>query len=108
MALAHHEGASLSELASHSELDKGALSRVLKSLEQLGLIRQERDVADRRSFHHFLTDQGYGPFLAKQGYDVFVADLRGRGASRPWRHRYGFGRDKNRPKVQKGQISQRN
>ena len=27
--------------------------------------------------------KGYGPFLAKQGYDVFILDMQGRGESRP-------------------------
>lgn len=37
----------------------------------------------------FYTEKGkgYAPFLARQGYDVFVADLRGRGKSTPRIHR---------------------
>ena len=29
------------------------------------------------------SDKGFAPYLAQQGYDVFVADLRGRGKSKP-------------------------
>ena len=29
------------------------------------------------------SDKGFGPYLARQGYDVYVADFRGRGKSKP-------------------------
>ncbi len=38
------------------------------------------------------SEKGFAPFLARNGYDVFVADLRGRGKSRPRiTGRSGFG-----------------
>lgn len=58
MMISDHEGNTLSKLSRYSELDKGALSRVLKTLEEKSLIRQERDAHDRRSFHILLTDEG--------------------------------------------------
>lgn len=58
MMISDHEGNTLSNLSRYSELDKGALSRVLKTLEEQSLIRQDRDTHDRRSFHIFLTEEG--------------------------------------------------
>ncbi|MBF9015424.1 MULTISPECIES: MarR family winged helix-turn-helix transcriptional regulator [unclassified Oceanispirochaeta] len=58
MMVSDHEGNTLSSLSRYSELDKGALSRVLKTLEKQSLIRQERDTHDRRSFHILLTEEG--------------------------------------------------
>ena len=51
----HEEGTAVSQIAALSGVKSTSLSRMLKSMEELGLIFRETDVNDKRSVKIFLT-----------------------------------------------------
>jgi DNA-binding MarR family transcriptional regulator len=54
----HEEGTAVSQIAALSGVKSTSLSRMLKSMEELGLIFRETDVNDKRSVKIFLTPFG--------------------------------------------------
>lgn len=52
------EGTAVSQIASLSGVKSTSLSRMLKNMEELGLIFRETDPGDKRSVKIFLTDLG--------------------------------------------------
>ena len=52
------EGTAVSEMAALSGVKSTSLSRMLKNMEELGLIYRQADQADKRSVKIFLTDFG--------------------------------------------------
>ena len=54
------DGVSQSELAQTLRLDKGTTARALRKLEDAGYVVRERDEADRRVYHVYLTDKARG------------------------------------------------
>ncbi len=58
------EGLSQDELAQAMHMDKGAIARSVKIMEDRGFIRRQQDPEDRRKKGLFLTDKGRG-ILAK-------------------------------------------
>ncbi|MEO8795935.1 MAG: MarR family transcriptional regulator [Daejeonella sp.] len=52
------EGIAVSQIAAMSGVKSTSLSRMLKNMEDLGLIYREADSADKRSVKIFLTDFG--------------------------------------------------
>lgn len=53
-----NDGATSSELTTHSEIDKGLFSRKLKTLIESGIIRARVDQSDNRVHHLHLTEKG--------------------------------------------------
>ncbi len=53
-----HPGATQDGLATHMYLDKSNVARRIKQLEELGYIRRETDLSDRRQNNLYLTEQG--------------------------------------------------
>lgn len=60
--LAHHEQTTATHLARELELDAGYLSRILRRLQQRGLIRRRRSDADGRQMLLTLTERGQAAF----------------------------------------------
>jgi len=60
--LAHHEPTTATHLARELELDPGYLSRILRRLQQRGLIRRRRSDADGRQVLLSLTARGHAAF----------------------------------------------
>jgi DNA-binding MarR family transcriptional regulator/N-acetylglutamate synthase-like GNAT family acetyltransferase len=56
--LAHHEQPTATDVGKELGLDAGYLSRMLRTLEQRGLVRRTRSDADARSAHLSLTPKG--------------------------------------------------
>lgn len=56
--IVRRESTTASHLAEALQMDKGQLSRTLRELEELGLIRRTPDLADRRSTLLSATDEG--------------------------------------------------
>ncbi|WP_026897820.1 MarR family winged helix-turn-helix transcriptional regulator [Daejeonella oryzae] len=54
----HEEGTAVSQIAALSGVKSTSLSRMLKNMEELGLIYREADPLDKRSVKIFLTDFG--------------------------------------------------
>jgi DNA-binding MarR family transcriptional regulator len=54
----HQEGTAVSQIAALSGVKSTSLSRMLKSMEELGLIFRETDLNDKRSVKIFLTPFG--------------------------------------------------
>lgn len=54
----HEEGTAVSQIAALSGVKSTSLSRMLKSMEELGLIFRETDANDKRSVKIFLTPFG--------------------------------------------------
>ena len=54
----HEEGTAVSQIAALSGVKSTSLSRMLKSMEELGLIYRENDLNDKRSVKIFLTPFG--------------------------------------------------
>lgn len=54
----HEEGTAVSQIAALSGVKSTSLSRMLKSMEELGLIYRETDLNDKRSVKIFLTPFG--------------------------------------------------
>ncbi len=53
-----HPGATQDSIATHMYLDKSNVARRMKQLEDLGYIRRETDLSDRRQNNLYLTDRG--------------------------------------------------
>ena len=60
--LAHHEQPTATEIARELGLDAGYLSRMLRSLEQRGVVQRSRSNADGRRAHLSLTRSGRTAF----------------------------------------------
>lgn len=58
MFFAHHPGATLSELVTHSMRDKGQLARVIHQLTARQLLAEQKDPDDKRRTMLQLTPQG--------------------------------------------------
>lgn len=58
LALYHNEGLNQEQLTRKLHVDKATTTRALSRLEELDLVRRERDPLDRRAFRLFLTDRG--------------------------------------------------
>ena len=54
----HEEGTAVSQIAALSGVKSTSLSRMLKSMEELGLIYRQTDIKDKRSVKIFLTPFG--------------------------------------------------
>jgi MarR family transcriptional regulator, organic hydroperoxide resistance regulator len=54
----HSEGTPATKIAPLMGMESRSLSRMLKSMEEKGLIYKKQDEADRRSVRIFLTDEG--------------------------------------------------
>lgn len=53
-----HPGATQDSIATHMYIDKSNVARRIKQLEELGYIRRETDLSDRRQNNLYLTEQG--------------------------------------------------
>lgn len=53
-----HPGATQDSIATHMYIDKSNVARRIKQLEELGYIRRETDLSDRRQNNLYLTDRG--------------------------------------------------
>lgn len=53
-----HPGATQDSIANHMYIDKSTVARRIKQMEELGYIRRETDLADRRQNNLYLTDSG--------------------------------------------------
>ena len=60
--IAEHEGISMYDLAALGRFDKGTVTRAVQKLEELGYLRSETDVCDRR-IRHLYTTAAAGPAL---------------------------------------------
>jgi DNA-binding MarR family transcriptional regulator/N-acetylglutamate synthase-like GNAT family acetyltransferase len=60
--LAHHPGATASELARELALDAGYLSRILRKFDGRGLLERQKSALDGRENHLRLTDAGQRTF----------------------------------------------
>ena len=58
MTLAQHQNASGQEITGRWAMDKMAINRAIKNLEERGLIRKKRRTADRRTINLALTLKG--------------------------------------------------
>ncbi len=58
LSLAVCQNVTQEALARHFHVDKGAVARAARRLEEGGLIRRETDLADRRAVRLFLTAEG--------------------------------------------------
>lgn len=72
--LAHHERTTASDIAATLDLDRGYLSRMLRSFKRRGLITTRRDRDDRRHTHLALTATGRKAFapLERKANDAVV------------------------------------
>ena len=57
--LGDYDGASQKEIAAHCYIEAATLTSVLNGMETKGLIQRRRMNGNRRTFHIFLTDQGW-------------------------------------------------
>lgn len=64
MSLYYAEGVTQEELTAMVYADKASTARRVKSLEEKGLLRREKDPADRRRNRLYLTDQAKARFAA--------------------------------------------
>ncbi len=71
LSLATCQNVTQEALARHFHVDKGAVARAARRLEESGFIRREIDPADRRAVRLFLTEQG----------ELVVPELRRLGAA---------------------------
>lgn len=62
--LAHHEGPTATDLAGELSLDPGYLSRVLRRLEDRGVLCRTLSPDDARQYHIALTEEGREAFAA--------------------------------------------
>ncbi len=53
-----HPGATQDSIATHMYIDKSNVARRIKQLEELGYVRRETDLSDRRQNNLYLTDRG--------------------------------------------------
>jgi DNA-binding MarR family transcriptional regulator/N-acetylglutamate synthase-like GNAT family acetyltransferase len=60
--LAHHPGATASDLARDLDLDPGYLSRILRRFDTRGLVDRQKSTRDGRESHLRLTDAGQDTF----------------------------------------------
>jgi DNA-binding MarR family transcriptional regulator/N-acetylglutamate synthase-like GNAT family acetyltransferase len=76
--LAHHDQPTASDIGKELGLDAGYLSRMLRSLDQRGVVRRTRSNADGRRAHLSLTREGRAAFarLNRQTHDDVAARLR--------------------------------
>ena len=76
--LAHHKEPTATDLGDELGLDAGYLSRMLRSLEQRGVVRRTRSSADGRRAHLSLTRTGRAAFarLNQRTQDDVAARLR--------------------------------
>jgi DNA-binding MarR family transcriptional regulator len=58
LSLAACQNVTQEALARHFQVDKGAVARAARRLEESGFIRREIDPADRRAVRLFLTERG--------------------------------------------------
>ena len=75
--IAHHDQPTATDLGKELSLDAGYLSRMLRTLEQRGLVRRTRSNADGRRAHLSLTHAGEAAFarLNRQTEDDVAATL---------------------------------
>ncbi|MDZ7748411.1 MAG: MarR family transcriptional regulator [Halofilum sp. (in: g-proteobacteria)] len=59
LVLWEREGLTVKEIGERLTLDSGTLTPLLRRLEQSGYVRRERDGADQRRVHVYLTSQGH-------------------------------------------------
>jgi len=80
--IGHAAGVTARDLGALLGLDKGLLSRLLKSLERQGLVRAERDGRDRRLRRLELTQEGQGQLgdLEERSRRQIAGALEGLGA----------------------------
>jgi len=52
----HHQPCRVMDIASYFGIDKGAISRHVQQLEELGLVRREKSASDNRSSLLYLTE----------------------------------------------------
>jgi DNA-binding MarR family transcriptional regulator/GNAT superfamily N-acetyltransferase len=78
--LAHADGATATGIARELGLDAGYLSRMLRSLEQRGLVQRRQSAADGRRSDLTLTRKGRGTFakLDQRAHDEIASLLEGR------------------------------
>lgn len=67
-ALQRHDGAAQEKLSSLISVDKAAVARAVKSLEEKGYVRRVQDEHDKRQNRVFLTDRGkeYWPKIKQE------------------------------------------
>ncbi|WP_417438722.1 MarR family winged helix-turn-helix transcriptional regulator [Idiomarina sp.] len=58
LLLWERDGVTITEISRKLFQEKGALSPVIKRLEQRGLITRKRNIDDERQLHLYLTEQG--------------------------------------------------
>lgn len=75
-----HPGATQDSIATHMYIDKSNVARRIKQLEELGYVRRETDLSDRRQNNLYLTDRGkelvplIRSYLSQWGQEI-TADL---------------------------------
>jgi len=76
--LAHHEGATATDIGKALGLDAGYVSRMLRSFDERGLVRRTRSNVDARRAHLSLTRIGQAAFgrLNQRSHDEVAAMLR--------------------------------
>jgi DNA-binding MarR family transcriptional regulator len=72
---ARHPGATQTDLAAHSQRDKGQLARLIAGLKERGLLEAQPDVEDRRSLRLTLTATGRAVQQTLQRRRRRIADL---------------------------------
>ena len=58
LILKHHRGITPTFLSQKLDLQKGSLTTLIDSLEEMALVKRETDSKDRRRVHLFLTEKG--------------------------------------------------
>jgi DNA-binding MarR family transcriptional regulator len=81
--LGRFPGLSASEVVERTVMDKVAISRAVKNLEEKGYLERRTDEADRRRQNLFLTADAGQPVLSEvvplaRGYEVALLDTLGR------------------------------
>jgi DNA-binding MarR family transcriptional regulator len=56
--IAKNEGVTQKKISCHLAIDKATTAKAIKKLGELGYIRGEQDIQDRRSYKLYLTDKG--------------------------------------------------
>ncbi len=78
VALCHlweHDGMCTGEMAEILDLSKSNASKVMTSVEKMGLVRRKVDKADKRSMHFLLTPKGRELIETMHQCDIPVPEL---------------------------------
>ena len=76
LILKHHQGVSHTFLSKGLDLQKGSLTTLIDSLEEMELVKRETDPQDRRRVHLFLTKKGDSAIGAiMEGYSDYLQQL---------------------------------